>query len=122
MGGFTFVVYRQGFLAELGKLFGMQDVTVGYPEFDDAFIIQGNDERKLRQLFANATIRELISRQPAIHFSLVDNTRNLLGDGGFPHGLCFLVVGVILDVQRLKNLFDLFAETLDQLERIDAAR
>ena len=28
-------------------------MDVGYPEFDEAFIIQGNDEAKLRALFAN---------------------------------------------------------------------
>jgi hypothetical protein len=31
------------------------------------------------------------------------------------------VVGVIKDIERLKLLFDLFAETLDQLTRMGAA-
>ena len=42
----------------------------------------------------------------------------------FPDGvdeLCFTVTGVIKDVERLKQLYDLFGETLDHLCRIGAA-
>ncbi len=35
--------------------------------------------------------------------------------------LCFHVCGIIKDVERLKLLFELFAETLDQLCRIGSA-
>ena len=42
----------------------------------------------------------------------------------FPDGvdeLHFAVTGVIKDIDRLKLIFDLFAETLDQLTRMGAA-
>ena len=42
--GFRFTIYRKGFFSDLGKLLGMQDIEVGDPEFDEAFIIKGNDE------------------------------------------------------------------------------
>ena len=51
--GFRFTIYRKGFFSDLGKLLGMQDIEVGDPEFDEAFIIKGNDESKVRDLFAN---------------------------------------------------------------------
>ena len=35
--------------------------------------------------------------------------------------LCFYVGGIIKDVKRLRLLFELFAETLDQLCRIGSA-
>ena len=35
--------------------------------FDEAFIIKGNDETKLRALFANPKIRQLIEMQPSIY-------------------------------------------------------
>src|SRR4051812_41206216 len=41
--GYRFKIYRNGYF-DLGKLFGMQDIEVGDPEFDEAFVIQGNDE------------------------------------------------------------------------------
>jgi hypothetical protein len=46
--GFRFTVYRQGVFSGLGKLLGMQDIEVGDPDFDEAFLIQGNDEEKVR--------------------------------------------------------------------------
>ena len=39
--GFRFTIYRKGFFSGLGKLLGMQDIEIGDPEFDEAFIIQG---------------------------------------------------------------------------------
>jgi hypothetical protein len=43
----------------------------------------------------------------------------------FPGGvdeLYFQVVGIVKDVERLKLLYELFAETLDQLCRIGSAK
>jgi hypothetical protein len=64
--GFRFNIYRAGLLSGVSKWLGMQDVEVGFPAFDEAFIIQGNDEKKLRALFAHEQIRELIEAQSTI--------------------------------------------------------
>lgn len=122
--GFQFTIYRRGLFSNLGKRLGMQDVVVGVPQFDDDFIIQGNDEEKLRRLFANAKIRELIAPQPHIHFGVKDDENQFWGGRNFPPGvdeLIFQVPGVITDVERLKQLFELFSETLDELCRLGSA-
>jgi hypothetical protein len=119
---FRFRVYRHGLFSNLGKMLGMQDVEVGYPDFDQDFIIKGNDESRLRRLFANPKIRDLISAQKDIDFSVKDD-EGWFGPK-FPEGvdeLAFLVVGVIKDIERLKHLYELFAETLDELCRIGSA-
>jgi hypothetical protein len=122
--GFRFRIYRKDLFSGLSKGMGMQDIEVGHSaRFDDDFIIQGNDEPKVRALFANPEIRALIQEQPKIRLELK-------GDEGlfshrFPEGvdeLHFLTLGVIKDVDRLKRLFDLFAEVLDQLCAIGSAR
>ena len=77
--GFQFNIYRQGIFSNLGKKLGMQDVTVGYSQFDEDFIIKGNSEEKLRRLFANRRIRELISAQPGINFSVRDDEPGVAG-------------------------------------------
>lgn len=123
-GKFRFTIYRRGLFSNFGKKLGMQDVAIGDPAFDDAFIIKGNDENKLRQFFSDARLRELISAQPSIHFSVKDDENSFWNSRSFPPDvdeLYFEVVGVIKDVDRLKHLFDLFAETLDQLCRMGAA-
>ena len=40
----------------MGKLLGMQDVEIGDPAFDDAFVIKGGDEQKLRKLLADPVL------------------------------------------------------------------
>jgi hypothetical protein len=120
--GFRFTIYRKGFLSGLGKLLGMQDIEVGDPEFDEAFIIQGTDEFKVMNLFAEVKLRQMIKDQPKIRLEVKDN-EGWFGPQ-FPENvdeLRFQVAGVIKDTERLKALFDLFAVVLDQLCRIGSA-
>ena len=120
--GFRFTIYRKSIFSGLGKLLGMQDVEVGYPEFDEVFIIKGNDETKLRALFANPKIRQLIEMQPEIHLTIRDDEGWFRTH--FPEGvdeLYFSVLGVIKDVERLKSLYYLFAEILNHLCHIGSA-
>ena len=120
--GFRFTIYRRGLFSEIAKRFGMQDIEVGDPVFDRDFVIKGTDPLRVRMLLENPRIRELISRQPEIHFSVKDD-EGYFGPS-FPAGvdeLYFNVMGVIKDVPRLKLLYDLFSETLDELCRIGSA-
>jgi len=70
--GFRFTIYRKNLFSDLGKFLGMQDIEVGDPEFDEAFIIKGNDESKVRDLFANSKIRQMIQAQPKIRLRVKD--------------------------------------------------
>ena len=121
-GGFRFTVYRKGIFSGLGKMLGMQDIEIGDESFDQDFIIKGTDEARVRELLSNTKIRELIARQPEIRFTVKDD-EGWFGTS-FPEGvdeLYFQVVGVIKDVERLKLLYELFTETLEQLCRMGAA-
>lgn len=121
--GVRFRIYRKSVFSGLGKALGMQDIEVGHSlHFDEDFIIQGNDESKVRALLGNAEVRRLIAEQPRISLELKDDEGFFRAH--FPEGvdeLHFQVVGVIKDVERLKQLFDLFAEVLDELYRLGSA-
>jgi hypothetical protein len=121
--GLRFRIYRKSLFSGLGKALGMQDIEVGHSlHFDEDFIIQGNDESKVRALLGNSEIRRLIAEQPQISLELKDDEGFFRTH--FPEGvdeLHFQVVGVIKDVQRLKQLFDLFAEVLEELYRVGSA-
>jgi hypothetical protein len=120
--GFRFVAYRKGIFSEIGKRLGMQDIEIGDEAFDRDFILKSDEEAKLRELLGSSKIRELISQQPDIYFAVKDDEGFFRSS--FPEGvdeLYFQVVGVIKDVERLKLLYTLFAETLDQLCRIGSA-
>jgi hypothetical protein len=102
--GLQFAIFREGLVAKLDKKLGMKDIEIAVPDFDREFVIQGNNETKLRSLLANAKIRQLIQAQPRIRLGLKDNR------------LRYEAQGVIRDVPRLKSLFELFGEILRQLQ------
>lgn len=121
-GGFRFVIYRRSVFTGLGRFFGMQDVEVGHPEFDQDFVIKGSNDGHLRNLFSSPRLRELLSRQPGGKLEVKED-EGWFGPS-FPDGvdeLCFTVRGVVKDLDRLKEMYELFAEALDQLCRIGAA-
>jgi hypothetical protein len=120
--GFYFKIYRPSIFSNLGKALGMQDVSIGDAAFDDAFIIQTNDERKVRQLLANSRLRALLMAQPRLSVRIKND------DGifrkVFPEQvdeLYFEVAEVVKDFDRLESLFELFAELLDGLCAIGSA-
>lgn len=120
--GFRFSVIRKHFFSGLAAALGFQDVNVGFPEFDEAFVIRGNNETKLRDLFANPHLRELLSAQPQVCFEVKDD-EGWFG-AAFPAGvdeLIFTIPGQVKEVERLKSLYKLFAVTLDHLCHIGAA-
>lgn len=114
--GFQFKFYRKSIFSDLGKLFGMQDIEVGIPFFDEKYIVQGNNIQKVKEFFSNTRIYELVKMQPDIYFKVKDD-EGIFGLE-FPRGVDELyleVVGVIKDIERLKSLFELFSEIMNQL-------
>jgi hypothetical protein len=116
---FYFKIYRRGIISNIGKALGMQDIEIGYNWFDNDFIIKGNNEVLLRRFFQNHKIRDLIEKQSKILFEIKDN------EGKFgpkfkdnESELSFIVVGVIKDKDRIKNLFDLFIKVINEFESI----
>lgn len=108
--GFAFEIYFEG--GRLGKLPGVQNVEVRYPDFAPDFYIRGNNESKVQALFANPKIRQLILDQVPVGF----------GTGEKGHGLRYQLSGLVTNIPLLKTLFELFAETLNQLYRIGSAQ
>ena len=114
---FQFKIYKKGIFSNAGKVLGMQDIEIGHDLFDNEFIIKGNDELLLKKLFLNDDIRNLIERQSRIKLEVKDN-EGMLGSKFKDNEseLSFVVTGVIKDIDRLKNLFQLFTKVLDKFE------
>ncbi len=62
-------VYPEGMWSRVGKLMGMEDIEIGSPEFDRAYIIKGSDP---------ATLRNLLT--PPVQWQ-IDSLRRFLGNG-----------------------------------------
>lgn len=120
---FIFKICRENFAHRIGKVLGMKDIEVGHPSFDQDFIIQGSDERKLQMMFANPYIRELISYQPKILLQL-RREAPLFQKTRFPEDvneLYYHIAGILKDPDQLHDLFELFSHTLDHLCAIGTA-
>jgi len=120
--GIWFKIYKSGFFSELGKRLGMQDIETGFPEFDTEYIIKGNHEDKVRELFSKTSIQKLIELQPRSCLEVKED-EGWFGED-FPEGvdeLYFSVAGEIRDIELLKALFDLFSDVLEYMCEIGSA-
>ena len=54
-------IYREHLFSGLGKLLGVQDVQIGYPAFDEAFVVKADDEARVRMLLREAPCRALLA-------------------------------------------------------------
>ena len=120
--GFRFSIHRVNIFSSLGALLGMQDIEVGYPEFDSEFVIKSNNEQVVKALCRSERLRALVSAQPKFQLSIQDD------EGWFgtryPDDVDVLVFDVaehIRDLERLKGLYDVFAESLNQLSELGIA-
>ena len=119
---FRFTITRAGIFSPIARVLGFQDVEVGDPAFDKAFVIKTNDEPRVRTLLADADLRAKLALQPSLTLSVLDD-EGWFG-AKFPEGvdeLKFHTVGIIKDLVRLQRLFELFAATLNRLCHIGSA-
>ena len=101
---FELSLNRESALGRVNKALVAQDVQIGDPEFDRAFVIWSNNQSKTRSLLSDAKIRQMIQEQPGIRLSVKGPA------------LHFAAKGTIRDVRRLESLFELFKELLSALE------
>ena len=120
--GLRFMVRHQSVFDNIGKLVGMQDIRIDREPFDKMFFVQGSDPTKIKSLFSDDRLRELVKTEPNIHLQVRD-AGNYFEDF-YPDNVDELVLEVcdeVKDLDRLKRLFDLFARTLDGLCKLGSA-
>lgn len=113
---FHFKLVPQGLLESVGKLLGLQDVELGDPEFDKAFIIKSNDEARVREVLDDPVLRQFLREEPEAFVGLVE----VHGDRAqhYPDGVDEVIMeipGKVVDTDRLKRLYMTFARTLSGL-------
>jgi hypothetical protein len=125
-GGFRFWVTRTDFLTRLSRKLGLwRQIDVGFPECNETFFIHGNNDARVRTLFAEPRFRELIQAQPDFSINVHDKPWKFAigAEPDFPEDvLVYEARGAVTDVGRLKALADGFAATLEQLCRTGSAR
>jgi hypothetical protein len=105
---YRFALHDETFLDEIGKFFGMQDVVIGYPEFDDLLIIKTDNEEMTRQIFSNQQAR--ITIQSLKNFSLyLDPTEEGTAN------LHLMINEGITDTHLLQELHAAFVSILNEI-------
>jgi hypothetical protein len=75
-GGFRFVLHEEGVLDKVGKVFGMEDVEIGYQDFDKQLIVKTNNPDRVKKIFDNAEARELFQSLTDFRLSITHDTEN----------------------------------------------
>jgi len=122
LDGLKFNINRKGVFNSIGKAIGIQDIETGHINFDEEFVIKGNDEDKIRGIFSIKEIRDAIRNQDRISLKIKDDEglfSTNLSEGNYE--LYFQSTGVIKDIDRLKNLFMIFYLILNALHLVDSA-
>lgn len=106
---FRFAIVPEDVLNKIGKLFGGQDVELGYPEFDKKVLVKTNDEQKLKSILADASIREVF--QNLSGYSLhIDKHEGAEGDH-----LHLVLQHAVTDATEMQRIFTAFNHFLRAL-------
>ena len=112
--GFRFALHEESFFDDLGKFFGMQDVEIGYPDFDEHIIVKTTDESRVRTMLTDDTTREVLSSLKDFTFEIV-----LPDDGDTETNdsrLELIIEEGITDPIRLRQLYHVFFGTLNLID------
>lgn len=114
---------KQGFIDNIGKLFGAQDIQIGDKAFDKRFMIKGNDEFKVQTLFSNEIIKSLILAQSDIHLQILDKEgifNEPVQEGNAM--LYYISETVIKKIDQLNSILKLYTTFVDQLTKLSSAK
>ena len=111
---FSFAIHHEGFLDEIGKFLGIQDLETGYIEFDKKVIVRSNNEEKVKQLFADSEVRSVF--ELLTDFSLGITSHHISHTDEKEYQLEFSSDLAITDQRALRKIYHAFVAVLYQLE------
>ena len=111
---FKFAIHREHFTDEIGKFFGMQDVVIGYEEFDDKLVIKTNDEARVREVFSDASVRATFLNLDDFTFGI---TTHHTSDDHLKHPFLELRIDMgITDPIELRKIYSAFYSVLTAID------
>jgi hypothetical protein len=120
---FRFEIYQSGILSSVAKIFGMQDIKVGLEEFDKKFIVKSNDEFKIKSMFMNSRIPQMLENLPELNLQTSD--RKGIWEDKLPekdYDLAIYFEGRIFDVNILLATRDLIIEIIEFLSKSNSIK
>jgi hypothetical protein len=112
LNGYKFAVHHEDFLDVVGKFFGMQDVEIGYPEFDKDIIVKTNDTERTKHIFLDEEVRKTFQ-------SLTGFTFNTITKHTEEDHLEFTIDKGMLDTAELRKIYTAFVSVLSSIEALE---
>ena len=106
---FKFILYPEDFLISIGKLFGLQDIVLGYPEFDSNIVVKTNNAARLKAILAGEGARKILQNMSGFSFKLES-----IEEG---HILHLSIQRALTDINELNQVLAMFYEVLTQVEK-----
>ncbi|MFC1849828.1 hypothetical protein ACFL27_06430 [candidate division CSSED10-310 bacterium] len=85
-------VYKEGFFSKIGKAVGSQDIQLNDPQFDEAMMVKGNEERAVKNYLTPSLRTELLR--------LLQQEKQIQFDD---LGIQLRIRGMVADIARLKE-------------------
>ncbi len=107
---FRFAMHDEGMMDRVGKIFGLEDVEIGYKEFDKQLIIKTNDAPRVKQLFKDLSTRKVFQ-------GLKDFSLQITEDEEKKNGVLLelMIDRAVIDHKEVVKLYEAYVEVLDQL-------
>lgn len=111
---FRFAIHREDFIDEIGKFFGMQDVVIGYAEFDNKVVIKTNDEARAKFIFSDPKSRQVFQSLDNFSFGVAHHH---VADSEYKEPFLELIIeDGITDVTELRQIYVAFFEVLMKID------
>lgn len=121
-GQLLFKLYRETLLSKIGKLFHMQDIVIGDEVFDKDFIIQGNDEEKVKQFLdveeLKSSLEAHLKQFSRLLIEIQTFSDDVFESNAFPDGVNQLYLecqGILESKDELLALFNLSRTLMERL-------
>jgi hypothetical protein len=116
LDGFSFALNHEDFVDAIGKFFGMKDSIIGYPEFDEKLIVKTNDPEKVKNIFADESVRQVF--QSLTQFTLHTGKRKVNNTDNIENFIILLIDKGIWDIDELRKLYSAFVAVLTSINEI----
>jgi hypothetical protein len=118
-GDLVFRSYKANFFHRIGRRLGMQDIPIRNRAFDEEFVVRGNDERRIQELFSGSKLPDLLRRYPKLRLDVKSpprKTRKKYGEHLYT--VVVVTVGVVKDPDLIGGMFALGMTALERLAAV----
>ena len=109
-----FSLHRQDFIDGIGKVFGSQDVKLGYDDFDKQIVVKTNHPDRLKDIFSDVAIRKAMLSLPEFNFHIGHHhSSNTEVESAF---LELRIDEGITNPHKLRDIYNAFILVLDKVD------